>query len=279
APLIDGWKYTETLPADTPVPPQWVLQAAPAGQQIYWLAGESHPKAPSVVLHVAEKGPAWDALVQGLRAWTYAVDSLQLLPAESPIVVCQGDAHALLETIETLGPKPLAWVTVSTQPSEPTTLFRGPDPMAKPLEEGVEPPSNGLAIVLRLALVDVGLLTRPWLSLERPFDGDRAGWDLAVAGIAFAHWALGSSGLDLAKSDHPELGETARNQLGLWAAVQCLVAPSPADLNRYLDSVKLEMRLRYNQNDEAETLRWKAWLTGARLWLRKRALLLEDETR
>ncbi len=131
-----------------------------------------------------------------------------------------------------------------------------------------EGPANGLALVLRMGLVDAGLVSRPWKSRERPFDGWAFGQMLANAGIAQARVVLGNSGLDLLESDQPNLGEDQRAMLAVFGSLQALAAPSASDLDRYLSSLKLEMRLRQNQEDQATGMRWMAWLRDARLWTR-----------
>ena len=294
--LLAAWLAGAQSEVDCATAPEGWQSLAVAHGELWILEGELGAKARTLVVHVADDGPVWQSVCRGLAAWNDARLNVQIVEPSNRLVLGRGAPEGLLMELEQRAAVPFAWITVEQAENGELTLLRGPDPLRPwgelaPAEEVQAPdlsdpnvqerevekatfapqegPAHGLAVVLRMALVDVGLVARPWKSRERPFDGWAFGVDLASMGIAHARLQLGSSGLDLKKSDQPRLSEEGRAMLALYSGLQALLAPSPSDLERYLRSLKLEMRLRQNQEEPEVGLRWMAWLRGARGWLRE----------
>ena len=280
-----GWQAWRAEADPESEPHTWFYAAQPRENR------EGNEPAPAVtqtiVIEVPD-GEAWDCVLLGLQAWSQATGALSLVPSDQNVLVTKRACADLRSAMLDRELLPSAWICVTEREPGPAKLVRGPDPMA-PLEResdapsvdspGLEAPSlrsrgHGLALILRMAFVDVGLEARPWKSLERPYDGWESARELALLGIAQARVELGTSELDVSKSDLPEMGESERQALVLWSAVQCMAAPTTTELDRYLASLKLETRLRHNQDPKLVDA-WKVWLTEARHWLRALTLKIE----
>lgn len=175
------------------------------------------------------------------------------LPAES------GGAVATLER----GVDPGFFAPMPPDPASSISDEAGPAPAVAP---------NGLALVVRLALVDVGILARPWASRERQWSGAHdALAELCVPSARVTCAAAAPSGVELGA---PALRRTS---CALVAAGFAVANAGPADLDRYLKSLAFERRLRVNSAamegaEHALILEWEAWCTGARHWLRRLCL-------
>ncbi len=220
----------------------------------------------------------------GMEAWSHGVRALRLTPPRMHLLVSDGSSFDVLMDCALRGWRVEACLVVSDQEEGPPTLVRGPDPMAPlvrdpefPLAGYPETPwkGNGLALLARMAFVDVGLEGRPWQSEERAYDGWPAAEAAVFHGVPTVRIELGDTDLDLTQSDWPRFGDDDRQALVLWSLVQSLCAPRAAELDRYLGSLKLETRLRYNQDPERLEA-WKLWLREARLWLRALTLQVQD---
>lgn len=147
------------------------------------------------------------------------------------------------------------------------------------VEEDIVP--NGLAIVLRSALVDVGLATRvkgkaPWSTREHPWEGGADHDAFLARGYAAAlvwHFTDFTYQTSLDRMANVDPAELRRTTAAIGAAALAVADASPLDLERHLDTLNLERRVRLEAVTEAgagvglEEL-WKDWFDGARFWLK-----------
>lgn len=145
-------------------------------------------------------------------------------------------------------------------------------------EEDILP--NGLAIVLRQALVDVGESVvasgeAPWVTREHPWEGGSDHDDFLDRGVAAAlvwHFTDFSYSTSLDRMDHVDAEELRRTTCAIGAAALAVADMVPGDLRRHLDSLNLEARLRMDaaraEGGEGLPAAWKDWFDGARFWLR-----------
>lgn len=248
-------------------------------------AESAQPMVQAVIVLCYQPGERTERVVRwGMEAWSHAVRALRLTPPSPHVLVSDAPAFEVLMDCVLRGWRVEACIVVTDEESGPPTLVRGPDPLAPlvrdaafPLAGYPETPlkGHGLALLARMALVDMGLEGRPWQSEERAYDGWKDAEAAVFHGIATVRFEVGETELDLTQSDRPELGEDERQALVVWSLVQSLGAPRAGELDRYLGSLKLETRLRHNQ-DPKRLEAWKEWLREARLWLRALTLQVQD---
>ena len=144
-------------------------------------------------------------------------------------------------------------------------------------EEDILP--NGLAIVLRQALVDVGESVvasgeAPWVTREHPWEGGATTTTSSTAVAAARVWHLTdfSHSTSLDRMVHVDGEELRRTTCAIGAAALAIADMVPGDLRRHLDSLNLEARLRMDaaraEGVEGLAAAWKSWFDGARFWLR-----------
>ncbi|MEM9380635.1 MAG: M28 family peptidase [Planctomycetota bacterium] len=147
------------------------------------------------------------------------------------------------------------------------------------VEEDVVP--NGLSIVLREALIDVGGATRAkgapaWPTREHPWEGGSDHDAFLAQGVAAAlvwHFTDFAYQTSLDRIEHIDPLELKRTTLAIGAAALAVADATPTDLERHLDSLNQERRMRLDAVQVAgagvgmEEL-WKDWFDGARFWLR-----------
>lgn len=139
---------------------------------------------------------------------------------------------------------------------------------------------NGLNVIVRTAMVDVGLLRHPWTTAEHPWEGG-SDHDIflkrGVPAVLLWHFTDFAYHTSLDRMDHVDAEELLRTSVALGAAGLAVADARPGDLKRYLDCLVLERRLRLNMvaqeqaGDELAAL-WETWFTGARHWLRRLCL-------
>ncbi len=149
------------------------------------------------------------------------------------------------------------------------------------VEEDIVP--NGLSILLREALIDVGSAVAakskvPWPTREHPWEGGSDHDAFLAEGVAAAliwHFTDFSYSTSLDRIGHVDPEELRRTAIAIGAAAMSLADGQPGDLERHLDSLNLERRLRLEaveasdyENKDALAELWKQWFDGARLWLR-----------
>jgi hypothetical protein len=180
-------------------------------------------------------------------------------------------------------------------------LERGPDPGAiEPLvpdahtpwgKAEVDPASlvpNGLALIARCALLDVGTLPgeamQGWETADHPYEGG-SDHDVFIArGIPAAliwHFTDFAYHTSLDRLEHVDAAELRRTGVALMATALALADPRPADLDRYLRSLNEERNVRVAAAEGASMPaladQWRAWCDGARQWLRIECLRIPAE--
>ncbi len=146
-------------------------------------------------------------------------------------------------------------------------------------EEDILP--NGLSLILREALVDVGQEIAeesgaPWSTREHPWEGGSDHDAFLGRGIPaalvwhFTDFAYSTS-LDRMKFVDPD--ELRRTSVAIVAAAAAVADARPSDLPTYLESLAIERDLRLRAvtaSDSGQGLRvlWTDWFSGADLWLR-----------
>ncbi|MBL8861384.1 MAG: M28 family peptidase [Planctomycetes bacterium] len=171
-------------------------------------------------------------------------------------------------------------------------LERAPDPGAlKPLPPDfhtawgaarVSPSdlrADGVALIVRQALSDVGLAAGGWETAEHPFEGGSDHVVFLEAGVPaalvwhFPDWAYHTSA---DRMEHVDAGEMRRSGAAVLSAALALADAAPEDLDRHLRSAKLEVDLRVatasSAGDEDLARRWHEHGDGVRQWLRELCL-------
>lgn len=166
-------------------------------------------------------------------------------------------------------------------------LERGPDPGAvEPLppdahtawgSSEVDANSlapNGLSVIARCALVDVGGMTKSWKSREHPYEGGSDHSVFAERGIPavlFWHFPDFAYHTSLDRMPHVDADEMRRMGGAILATALGVADARPFDMDRYLASLATEQRLRVDACEKAARdsaiPSWKNWCRGARLWL------------
>jgi aminopeptidase YwaD len=134
---------------------------------------------------------------------------------------------------------------------------------------------NGLAVIARTALIDVGTLAGGWETVEHPWEGGSdhdAFQGRGIPAVLFWHFTDFAYHTSLDRLEHLDPAELERTSVALMSAAFAVADARPEDLARYLESLDLERRLRIDAadaaGDEATSEAWQAWCTGARHWLR-----------
>lgn len=143
---------------------------------------------------------------------------------------------------------------------------------------------NGLSIIARCALVDVARQVGGWETFENPYEGGTDHETFLQAGVPavlfwhFTDFAYNTS-LDRVAMVDPD--EMRRMSIAALSTVLAVADPQPTDLERYLESLTFERRLRVEAAEEWEepevAEEWRAWSDGARQWLRVHCLGLEGD--
>jgi hypothetical protein len=141
---------------------------------------------------------------------------------------------------------------------------------------------NGVALIARCALVDVGTLTHGWKTDEHPYEG---GSDHSVflargvPAVLFWHFTDFAYHTSLDRIENVDPAEMKRTGSALLATALAIADARATDLERYLSSLQRECNVRAAAAREAGDVdleqAWRSWNTGARLWLR--ALCLSTE--
>jgi aminopeptidase YwaD len=144
---------------------------------------------------------------------------------------------------------------------------------AEPVAAGSLAP-DGLAIVARCAMIDVGALAKNWITREHPYEGgsDHAVFlGRGVPAVLFWHFTDFAYHTSLDRLEHVDAEEMHRTGSAILATALALADARPTDLQRYLESLKIEQDLRLSacatagRSDAGE--QWKNWFKGARLRL------------
>ena len=146
-------------------------------------------------------------------------------------------------------------------------------------EEDILP--NGLSVILREALVDVGQeiveeTAAPWSTREHPWEGGSDHDTFLGRGIPGAlvwHFTDFAYSTSLDRMGNVDADELRRTSVAIVAAAAAVADARPSDLPSYLESLAIERDLRLRAataSDGGQGLRvlWTDWFAGADQWLR-----------
>ena len=216
----------------------------------------------------------WGDEVRGGEIWLEHTD-LEAVAGISCDMIGESEdtgAMALLER----GPDPGALVAL---PPDEHTPWGGSDLG----EESLAP--NGLAIIARCAMVDVGLLEEEgWNCRDHPWEGGSdhdAFLDAGVPAVLFWHFTSFVYQTSLDRIEFVDSEELRRSAVAVLATGLAVADAEPGDLDRYLKSLDLEQQVRVAaaREEEEEDLaeQWERWCRGARQWLRNLCLGIDEE--
>ncbi len=142
---------------------------------------------------------------------------------------------------------------------------------------------SGLNVIARCALLDVadaaGTRGTPWTTREHPYEGGSDHSEFLRKGIPavlFWHFPDFAYHTSLDRMDHVDAAELARSASAVATCALAVADAQPADLDRYLASLKLELDVRLAAaaaaKDEELATMWRAWALGARQSLRRTCL-------
>lgn len=180
-------------------------------------------------------------------------------------------ARALLER----GPDPGALVTLA--PDEHTPWGAGEVTL-----EQLKP--NGLAVIVRCAMVDVGIEAGGWNSADHPWEGG-SDHDVfigrGIPAVLLWHFTDFAYHTSLDRMDMVDAEELKRTEIVVLASMLALADPRAVDLERYSRSLEMERRVRVEAaqaaGDEDLAEIWDWWCQGARTWLRAECLGISME--
>ncbi|MFT5049245.1 MAG: aminopeptidase YwaD [Chlamydiales bacterium] len=139
-------------------------------------------------------------------------------------------------------------------------------------EEDLRP--NGLALIARTALVDVGRAVGGWATSENPWEGG-SDHDVflrrEIPAVLLWHFTDFTYHTSLDRMDMLDMDELRRSCVAIMGAVLAVADARPADLDRYLATNELERELRvraaHDANEREVANQWEWWCDGAAKWL------------
>jgi hypothetical protein len=138
---------------------------------------------------------------------------------------------------------------------------------------------DGLSVIARCALIDVGDLATHWSTREHPYEGgsDHSVFrERGIPAVLFWHFPDFAYHTSLDRMDHVDAEEMHRTGAAILCAALALADAKPSDLDRYLQSLRIESEQRLaacqQRGDELLAAWWRDWFKGARLWLRELCL-------
>lgn len=215
------------------------------------------------------------------------------------LVFVWGDEYAQTETwIEDTKRRPIAGVSSDMVGNSPAKtgaralLERNPDPGAMatlppdehtPWGHGDVRRSmlhpNGLAVIARCAMIDVGLASGGWQSADHPWEGG-SDHDVfvfrGIPAVLFWHFTDFTYHTSLDRLEMVDADELERSSVAVLATMLAVADPRPEDLDRYVRSIELEREVRVEaaEADGKPTLvgAWNDWCRGAVGWVRAECL-------
>ncbi|MHC4377916.1 MAG: hypothetical protein ACYS26_15060 [Planctomycetota bacterium] len=147
--------------------------------------------------------------------------------------------------------------------------------MAVPASWVESTPANGLAVVARCALHDVGRHEGAWSTTDQPFSGLGDTAEFHRGGVPAASLRRErdfAEGTSLDGLDRVDGRELKRSAVACLASGMALADPLADDLDRYLRSLSEETRVRVSAakevGDSALIEEWREWHLAAQGWLR-----------
>jgi hypothetical protein len=143
---------------------------------------------------------------------------------------------------------------------------------------------NGFAVIARAAMVDVGLLEGSWRCADHPWEGG-SDHDIfirrGIPAVLFWHFTDFTYHTSLDRLGYVDPKEMRRTGVAILASALAVADPEPGDLERYLKSLDIERDVRLGAAIEADSPElealWGMWCDGARAWLRKLCLGIDEE--
>ncbi len=143
---------------------------------------------------------------------------------------------------------------------------------------------NGLAVIARCALVDVGLVEGGWASADHPWEGGSdhdVFIERGIPAVLLWHFTDFTYHTSLDRLPYVDPDEVRRTGVALLGAALAIADPKAPDLDRYLRSLKLEEDVRVaaarDANNEELAVMWQNWCLGAREWLRNQCLGIDEK--
>lgn len=271
--------------------------------------GEERPgEVVALVAHAQEPGAGDNAtgiagLLEGARALRRAIEAGTVARPRRSVAFVWGDEYRASRVfLETTERRPVAGISADmigaskARTGAICLLERGPDPGAlTPLPPDEHTPwgagevrpawlfPNGLAVILRCALVDVGVAAGGWETSEHPWEGGSDHDVFLAAGIPGAlvwHFTDFTYHTSLDRPERVDPAELHRTTAALLVGALGVADARPGDLRRYVESARAEAEARAGAAElEGAPVQvaeqWVEWYGGARRWL---AALCAGET-
>jgi aminopeptidase YwaD len=277
------------------------LAERPLRTVIAVVVGDERPQeVVTLVSHVQEPGANDNAtgvagLLEGARVLASLVEEGALTRPRRSLAFVWGDEYGASRVfLETTERRTVAGISADmigaskAKTGAICLLERGPDPGAittlppdehTPWGAGQVKPDtlfpNGLAVILRCAMVDVGVVAEGWETREHPWEGGSDHDVFLNAGIAGAlvwHFTDFTYHTSLDRLDMVDPAELHRTAAALLVGALGVADARVTDLRRYVESAKAEGEARAGiveiegaPTEVAE--QWVAWYQGTRAWL------------
>lgn len=217
----------------------------------------------------------WGDEFRQSRAW---LDDTSLTPVAALSSDMTGQSREKTGAIALLEREPDPGALVTLPPDEHTPWGAG-----EVLEENLLP--SGLSVIGRCAMADVARREGDWITADHPWEGGSdhdVFIDQGVPAVLFWHFTDFAYHTSLDRLDMIDPGEIRRTTAAILATAMAVADPEPADLDRYLESVRRERQVRTEaaraEEDEHLEELWIDWCRGARYHLRELCLGLEAES-
>jgi hypothetical protein len=262
-----------------------------------------------MVSHIQELGANDNAsgvagLLEGARSLAELLEAEKLPWPQRSLVFIWGDEFRQTSTwLEHTSLTPVAGISSDMTGQSKETgaialLERMPDPGAlytlppdahTPWGAGEVDSENlkpaGLAVIARCAMIDVGLIEGGnWDCADHPWEGgsDHDIFnDAGVPAVLFWHFTDFTYHTSLDRMGFLDPTEMRRTGVAILATALAVADPEPADLDRYLKSLAIEEEVRVAAAEEVEDEKlvalWRLWCRGARNWLRKECLGIDED--
>jgi hypothetical protein len=133
---------------------------------------------------------------------------------------------------------------------------------------------DGISLVARCAMIDVGSLGKGWTTREHPYEGgsDHAVFlEHGIPAVLFWHFPDFCYHTSLDRAANVDKDEMRRTGAAILSTALALADAKPFDMDRYLASLRLELSFRLAACEKAgkkETAElWRTWCKAARLKL------------
>lgn len=278
-----------------------VFAERPLRTVVATIVGTERPdEVVSLIAHVQEPGANDNAsgvagLLEGVRALRRLIGDGRLARPRRSLTFVWGEEYRASHIyLETTARRPIAAVSADMlgssreQTGAMCLLERGPDPGAlSPLAPDEHTPwgagqvnpntliPSGLSVVLRCALIDVGVEVGGWETREHPWEGGSDHDVFLSAGVPAAllwHFTDFTYHTSLDRPEMVDPEELRRTSVALLVGGLGVADAGPMDMERYIESALAEGEERAGavevEGAPAEVAQqWVDWYHGARVWL------------